>query len=61
VPELFNLYYRARSNATPFAKGAGLGLALAKTIVDRHGGVIRVESEVGKGTVFTTLLPFAHA
>jgi signal transduction histidine kinase len=61
VPELFNLYYRARSSATPFAKGAGLGLALAKTIVDRHGGVIRVESEVGKGTVFTTLLPFAHA
>ena len=56
LPHLFDPYYRARSTATPFAKGAGLGLALAKTIVDRHRGEIRVKSHPGQGTVFTIVL-----
>jgi signal transduction histidine kinase len=60
LPHLFDLYYRARSSGTPFAKGSGLGLALAKTIVDRHGGEILVESKVGEGTVFTIKLNAAY-
>ncbi|MFC2020914.1 ATP-binding protein [Chloroflexota bacterium] len=39
------------------AKGIGFGLAVCKSIIDRHQGHIEVESEVGKGTVFTVKLP----
>ena len=38
-------------------KGTGLGLALVYSIVDNHGGIIDVESQVGKGTAFNILLP----
>jgi two-component system NtrC family sensor kinase len=39
--------------------GTGLGLALTRQIVQGHGGVIRCESELGKGTIFTLTLPVA--
>ncbi len=42
---------------TTKAKGIGLGLAVCKTVIDRHQGHIEVESEVGKGTTFTIRLP----
>ncbi len=42
---------------TTKAKGIGLGLAVCKTIIDRHQGQIEVESEMGKGTAFTVKLP----
>jgi signal transduction histidine kinase len=41
--------------------GTGLGLYVSHMIVDAHGGSIRVESEVGLGSTFTVLLPFARA
>ena len=40
--------------------GSGLGLAMAYSIVRRHGGEIRVESEVGRGTTFTLTFPVAR-
>lgn len=44
---------------TTKAKGIGLGLAVTHGIIERHGGQIRVESKVGKGTTFTVRLPIA--
>ncbi|MBM6839135.1 hypothetical protein H9X77_13070, partial [Clostridium saudiense] len=37
--------------------GSGLGLTITKKIIDMHGGEIYVESEVGKGSTFTIILP----
>ena len=55
---LFDRYYRARpANDQP---GVGLGLAIAKGIVEAHGGAIGVESEVGMGTKVWFTLPSAR-
>ena len=42
---------------TTKAKGIGLGLALVKTLIERHDGTISVESVMGKGTTFVIKLP----
>ncbi|MGB2878487.1 MAG: ATP-binding protein, partial [Dehalococcoidales bacterium] len=42
---------------TTKAKGIGLGLAVSKSIIDRHGGRIEAESVAGRGTTFTIRLP----
>lgn len=55
LPHIFEKFYQADvSHAT---KGNGLGLPLAKKIVEQCGGRIGVQSEVGKGTEFTVILP----
>lgn len=46
---------------TTKAKGAGLGLAVCKRLIEAHEGSISVESEVGKGTVFTMHVPYRRA
>ena len=46
---------------TTKAKGIGLGLAVCKSIIDRHGGYIEVKSKVGRGTTFSIKLPLKAA
>ena len=57
-PHIFNQFYRA-SGVTGKYRGIGLGLSIVKSIVDRHGGRIWVESQPGQGTTFTIVLPAA--
>jgi len=58
VPYIFNRFYRADTSRskTTVAGGYGLGLAIAKSIVDLHNGAIEVKSKVGEGSVFIVKL-----
>ena len=56
--QLFTRFYRAED--TQNISGLGLGLYLTKQIIDRHGGVIKVESKYGKGSQFSFTLPLAE-
>jgi signal transduction histidine kinase len=57
LPHLFEEFYRARNAKEIDAVGTGLGLAIVKDLVDRYGGHIDVETELGEGTTFTVTLP----
>lgn len=57
LPHVFDRFWQARRGAKQ--RGTGLGLAISKGIVDAHGGSIRVESEVGRGSTFQFTLPVA--
>lgn len=61
VKLLFDKYEQARSRATRGEKGTGLGLYITKQLVELHGGEIKVESELGKGSTFSFTLPVARA
>jgi signal transduction histidine kinase len=54
---LFEEFYRAPNVRAANITGTGLGLVIVKELVEKFGGEIRVESEVGKGTTFTVLFP----
>ena len=56
IENLFERYYRG-TNTSERTEGAGLGMSIAKEIVELHGGEIRVQSTVGKGTIVTLVLP----
>ena len=53
-------YYRSSKARTPGDGGSGLGLSIAKRIVEKHGGGIRCESEAGRGSRFFFTLPIAE-
>jgi signal transduction histidine kinase len=55
LPRIFERFYKSRGS-----KGSGLGLAIAKNLVALHGGAIRADSELGKGTTVTFTLPLVR-
>ncbi len=57
LPRLFTRFFRGRFAVREAVQGAGLGLAITKTIVEGHGGTIEVRSTVGEGSTFTVRLP----
>jgi len=57
MPHIFEKFYQADTQAPLALRGAGLGLAIAKSIITAHNGSIEVESRVGVGTTFTLRLP----
>ena len=57
LKRVFEMFQQADSSVTRRHGGTGLGLALAKQFVELHGGDIWAESELGKGSKFTVVLP----
>ncbi|MBQ4235754.1 MAG: HAMP domain-containing histidine kinase [Treponema sp.] len=57
--KIFNRFYRSDASRTRDTGGCGLGLSIAQAVVQRHGGKITVESEVGKYAEFTITIPAA--
>jgi two-component system sensor histidine kinase KdpD len=55
---IFDKFYRGR-NQRYLVQGTGMGLPIAKAIVDAHGGTIGVTSQLGQGSVFSFSLPIA--
>ncbi|HSN74037.1 MAG TPA: ATP-binding protein, partial [Anaerolineae bacterium] len=65
LPHVFERFYRvdkarSRSDVEPGSSGAGLGLAIVKALLEQNGGQITVESQPGRGTLFTVELPFSE-
>lgn len=56
-PHLFEKFYRSGRREAYQQRGTGLGLAIVKSIVERHGGRIWVDSQLGKGSIFTFEVP----
>lgn len=57
MPNLFTKFYRVHGGLSSGSTGTGLGLFIAKSIIERHNGTISVQSEEGVGSIFTFTLP----
>jgi signal transduction histidine kinase len=61
LPRLFERFYRVDSSRARGDGGTGIGLAIARSVVEAHGGTIRAESAPGHGSIFTFDLPLARS
>jgi len=60
LEKLFDRFHRIEDSAGRSQEGTGIGLALVKELVALHKGSIRVESQPGKGSIFTVIIPTGH-
>jgi len=60
LPFIFDEFFRVKTKETRGVTGSGLGLPIAKRIIEAHNGYIKVISELGKGTTFSIHLPKAE-
>ncbi|MBV9685671.1 MAG: ATP-binding protein [Alphaproteobacteria bacterium] len=61
IPLVVQPFYRVNSALDARHQGAGLGLPFAKSVVELHGGVLTIESEIGSGTTVTVTLPLPRS
>jgi signal transduction histidine kinase len=57
LPHVFERFYRASSDRGEGSGGSGLGLSIARGLVEAHHGLMRIDSELGKGTIAEIVLP----
>jgi len=60
LPYVFERFYRVDKSRTRATGGSGLGLTIAKRLVEAHGGKIEAQSEPGKGSRFSFVLPVSE-
>ena len=60
LPLLFNRFFRGSNAIYNEIQGTGIGLFIVRSILEKHGGTIKVNSELGQGSQFTIWLPFDH-
>ncbi len=61
LPFVFERFYRGRGDRAEARRGFGLGLSIARQIVQQHGGTLEIQSAVGHGTTASVMLPLAGA
>jgi signal transduction histidine kinase len=61
LPRLFEKFYRSGRREAYQQRGTGLGLAIVKSITERHNGRVWVDSQLGKGSVFSLELPIRQS
>ena len=60
IEKVFEKFYRSKNPLAANVKGSGLGLPIAREVARLHGGDVIAESELGKGSTFTLILPVAE-
>ncbi|HDR68536.1 MAG TPA: response regulator, partial [Bacteroidaceae bacterium] len=61
LPRIFDRYYHSGKSVTFEQAGSGIGLSMAATLAEVHYGKIEVESELGKGSEFTLIIPYGES
>jgi signal transduction histidine kinase len=59
LPNIFERFYRVDKSRARATGGSGLGLTIAKRLIEAHGSSIEADSEMGKGSTFTFTLPLS--